>query len=193
MNGLSQGVPVLALAHYYGAAVAGSYAFGMRLLQVPMNFFLTSIRQVLFQKLSHIQAHGGDLYSPFLRATGVLVAICILPAALGFALAPPLFAFVFGEEWRVAGEFGRWLILWLAPMFCNVPATLAARILRLQRELFIFDVLLLGSRVAALVLGGLWLRSMHTIIVLSVVGALFNVLFVGYVGLRVRRSGVIKG
>jgi len=94
--------------------------------------------------------------------------------------------FVFGEDWRVAGEYARWLILWLAPMFCNVPASLAARILRLQRDLFLVDVVLLGARAAALVLGGLWLEPLQTIIALSLVGALFNVALVGYVGVRLR-------
>jgi len=188
MNALSQGIPVLLLAHYYGAAVAGSYAFGIRLLQAPMNFVLTSVRQVLYQKLSQIKADGGDLYPPFLKSTGILIGISIVPASLGFLVAPPLFAFVFGEEWREAGEFGRWLIIWLIPMFCNVPAALSARILRLQRDLFLLDVLLLSSRATALILGGMWLRSIHTIIALSMVGAVFNLVFIGYVTVRVKAS-----
>jgi len=188
MNALSQGIPVLALNHYYGAAIAGYYAFGMRLLQVPMNFFLTSVRQVLFQQLSHLKAHGGDLYVPFLRATGGLVLVCVVPAAVGFMLAPAAFALVFGEQWRTAGEFGRWLILWLAPAFCNVPANLALRILRKQRQLFLFDVVLLAARATTLVLGGIWLRPYQTIVLLSVVGCAFNNLLIVYGGLVVWRS-----
>jgi O-antigen/teichoic acid export membrane protein len=185
MNALSQGLPVLALSHYYGAAIAGYYAFGMRLLQVPMNFFLTSIRQVLFQQLSHRKAHGEDLYPPFLKATGGLILVSICPAALGFILAPAVFALVFGEQWRTAGEFGRWLIVWLAPAFCNVPANLALRILRKQRELFVFDVALLAARAATLILGGVWLKPSETIIILSMVGCVFNNLLIVYGGVAV--------
>jgi O-antigen/teichoic acid export membrane protein len=180
MNALSQGLPVLALNHYYGAAIAGFYAFGMRLLQVPMNFFLTSIRQVLFQQLSHRKAHSGDLYVPFLKATGGLALACVVPATIGFLIAPAFFALVFGEQWRTAGEFGRWLILWLAPAFCNVPANLALRILRKQRQLFIFDVVLLGARGGTLILGGTWLNPHETIVILSVVGCVFNTLLIVY-------------
>jgi O-antigen/teichoic acid export membrane protein len=180
MNALSQGLPVLALGHYYGAAIAGYYAFGMRLLSVPMNFFLTSIRQVLFQQLSHLKAHGGDLHIPFLKATGGLVLVSVAPAALGFILAPAAFALIFGEQWRMAGEFGRWLIVWLAPAFCNVPANLALRILRKQRELFVFDVALLLARAATLVVGGIWLGPYQTIVLLSLVGCAFNNLLIVY-------------
>lgn len=185
MNALSQGLPVLALSHYYGVAIAGYYAFGMRLLQVPMNFFLTSIRQVLFQQLSHGKAHGEDLYPPFLKATVGLLLVSVAPAALGFILAPAAFALVFGEQWRIAGEFGRWLIVWLAPAFCNVPANLALRILRKQRELFFFDVALLAARAATLILGGIWLKASETIIILSVVGCVFNNLLIVYGGVVV--------
>jgi O-antigen/teichoic acid export membrane protein len=188
MNALSQGLPVLILAFYYGAAVAGWYAFGMRLLQVPMNFILLSMRQVLFQKLSQISSSGGDIHGPFVKSTQLLVFMCLVPATVGFLVAPPVFAFIFGEEWRVAGEYSRWLILWLAPMFCNVPATLVARILRLQRDLFLLDVFLLGARAAVLVLGGMWLQPLHTIIALSAVGTFFNIGFIWYVARRVQTS-----
>lgn len=194
MNALSQGLPVLALDHYYGAAIAGFYAFGMRLLQVPMNFFLTSIRQVLFQQLSHRKAHSGDLYLPFLKATGGLALACVAPATIGFLVAPAFFALVFGEQWRMAGEFGRWLILWLAPAFCNVPANLALRILRKQRQLFFFDVLLLGARAGALIVGGMWMGPHGTVVTLSVVGCIFNMLLIlyGWMILWSNRSQVLS-
>ena len=65
INALSQGIPVLSLAHYYGAAVAGSYAFGLRLLLAPMNFILTSVRQVLYQRLSRVARPVATCSPPF--------------------------------------------------------------------------------------------------------------------------------
>jgi len=188
INALSQGIPVLSLAHYYGAAVAGSYAFGLRLLLAPMNFILTPVRQVLYQRLSRVCSAGGDLLPSFLKSTGVLFAISLPPCCVAFLAAPRVFAFIFGARWREAGEFARWLVFWLIPAFCNVPSTLVGRVLRLQRGLFWFDVTLLCARAAALVLGGVWLQPLHTIIAFSLVGAFFNAAFVGYVAVRLRRS-----
>jgi len=192
MNALSQGLPILVLAKYYGAAVAGSYAFGIRLLQAPMNLVLTSVRQVLFQKLSEINASGKNLYLPFLKSTGGLIALGFLPASIGFLAAPSVFAFVFGEEWREAGHYARWLILWLGVAFCNVPSTLAARILRLQRDLFLFDLSHLSARAVTLVLGGIWLGPLQTVIALSILGALFNVALILYVATKLR-NGLCSG
>jgi O-antigen/teichoic acid export membrane protein len=193
LNALSQGVPVLALAHYHGVGVAGAYAFGMRVLQAPLTLMSNSFRQVLFQKLSQIAAANRDLYPPFLKSTTALTFLIFPPACLGFMAAPRFFAWVFGADWNEAGEYARWLIVWLAPMFCNVPAILTARVLRLQRNLFLFDVALLALRVATLVLGGLWLSSLHTIAALSIAGALFNVLLILYVAARLRRRSVAAG
>jgi O-antigen/teichoic acid export membrane protein len=158
----------------------------MRLLQVPMNFFLNAVRQVLFQKLSHIKANGGDLYIPFLKSTGGLFSISFFPGCLGFIVAPALFAWIFGERWREAGEFGRWLILWLIPAFCNVPSTLSLRILRLQRDFFLYDAALLVARATVLILGGRWLSSLNTVIALSLVGAAFNWGLILFTGARLR-------
>jgi len=188
MNALSQGLPVLLLTRYYGISVAGYYAFGMRVLQVPSHFVLTSIRQVLFQKLSYKHAHGQDITRPYFRATASLFGIAIGPAIIAFFAAPWLFGLVFGSEWKVAGEYGRWLLVWLLPAFCNVPSSICARILRLQRSLFIFDAVLLGARTLALVAGGLWLPAMQTIILIAVVGGVFNAGLILYIANKVRHS-----
>lgn len=192
INALSQGIPVMVLAHFYGAAVAGSYAFGMRLLQAPMNLVLTAIRQVLFQKMSQLSANGEDLYGPFLKSTIALLFLGFIPSCCAMFVAPYFFTSVFGDAWREAGEFARWLILWLAIVFCNVPSVLVARVLRLQRELFIFDLVLLSTRSGALILGGRWFSSLQTVIGLSIVGALFNFIFILYVGFRLRRHSFIS-
>ena len=39
-------VAMLLLTHFFGLAVAGAYAFSMRILSTPMGFVLTALRQV---------------------------------------------------------------------------------------------------------------------------------------------------
>lgn len=178
LNAVSQGAPVILLIHYYGAVVGGFYAFSIRVMQAPMSLILISLRQVLFQRLTEVHNRRGNLRGMFFKSTGMLFAISVIPATLGFILAPRCFAFVFGKDWLVAGEYARWLILWLVPGFCNLPAALVARILRQQRNLLLFDVGLLASRIAVLILGGVNLTAMHTVVAFSVVGAVFNILLI---------------
>jgi O-antigen/teichoic acid export membrane protein len=193
LNALSQGAPVLLLIHFYGAAVGGLYAFSVRVLETPMNFVLTSVRQVLYQNLSEAYNRRDDVVSLFVKSTTTLAAIAAGPAMLGLAVMPWLFGRVFGREWDAAGQYARWLILWFVPAFCNVPAMLLARILRKQRELLIFDVVLLGARVAVLGFGGYYLTAAQSIMAFSLLGCLFNTLLILYVWrVAVRERQVIN-
>ena len=180
-NAVSLGAPIILLIHYYGMAIGGIYAFSVRVLQVPTSFVLTSLRQVLFQKLSEVHNSGGDLARFFTKCIWALFAVAILPAIVGCIFAPHVFAFVFGAKWFTAGEYTRWLIVWFLPGFCNLPAILLGRILRRQRTLLLFDLALLICRLAALVLGGMYLSSIHTIAIFSVIGAMFNTFLIVYV------------
>ena len=178
MNALSQGLPVLLLGHYYGIAIAGGYAFGIRLLQTPMNLVLTALRQVLFQKASETHNNGQSIFPLFARATGGLAAIAVLPSVVMFLWAPGIFALVFGHAWHDAGEYARWLVLWLSVLFCNVPASLCARIMRQQRNMFLFECAILSSRLSILVVGGLYCSVLQTIILFSFAGVVLNAAFI---------------
>jgi len=183
MNALSQGLPVLLLAHFFGVSVAGAYAFGIRLIQVPMNFILTALRQVLFQKASETYNRGGVLLPLYLKFTSGLFLLILPPATIIFVWGPQIFSWIFGIEWFKAGFYAKWLVFWLVPGFCNVPSILFARILRKQKKLFVLEILVLISRALVLVLGGYFLSANNTVILFSVTGAIINGFYILWVGM----------
>lgn len=182
INSLSLGLPVLLLTHFYGIAIAGAYAFGMRILSVPMSFVLTALRQVLFQKAAEANNDGDPLMPLYIKITLGLFVLALFPSLIFFFWAPRLFAWVFGSQWYIAGEFARWLVLWLMFMFCNLPAVLFARIIRIQDKMFVFDLIVLLARTIVLILGGLYLSAVYTILLFSLVGAILNIILIAIVG-----------
>ena len=186
IGALSLGLPVLLLTHYYGLAVAGAYAFGLRIVSTPMGFVTRALRQVLFQKACEVHNDGGALMPLFVKITVGMFAVACLPAAVLVVWAPPMFELIFGAEWRTAGEFVRSLTIWLLFMFCNLPSVLFARIIRIQRRMFALDVSLLAGRTAALVIGGTYLAATQTVFLFSVVGAAINLLLILLVGRALR-------
>jgi len=196
LSAVSEGAPVILLIYYFGTAVGGMYAFAARALQFPMRFILSPLRQVLFQKLSEVHNCGGDLNALFVKTSGTLLGIALVPAAVGFFFAPSVFGFVFGAKWVVAGEYASWLLIWLAPAFCNLPAALLGRILGQQRNLLLFDLGLLISRLAVLMLGGQFTTPFQTIVAFSIVGAAFNISLILFIWrvleLRNVRSGSFR-
>lgn len=188
ISSLSLGLPVLLLTHFYGIAVAGAYAFGSKILTTPMSFVLTALRQVLFQKAAETNNNGDRLMPLYLKITLGLFSLAILPAAIIFLWAPPLFAWVFGARWYTAGEFASSLTLWMVFMFCNVPAVLFARIIRIQRKMAVYDLTLLSLRATVLILGGIYLTAVKTIMAVSILGAVMNIAFIVIVGLILHRK-----
>jgi lipopolysaccharide exporter len=188
INALSSGLPVLLLTHFYGISISGAYAFGVTVLKFPMEFILTSLRQVLFQKASETQHQRGSLSSLYVKITVGLFITTILPTVILIIWAPKLFVLVFGSQWSMAGELARSLIIWLAVVFCNLPAVLFARIIRIQRFVFFYDLVLLGARALALVLGGLFLSPPQTVMLFSIVGAVMNTILIFRVGHAVMKK-----
>ncbi len=188
INALSSGLPVLLLTYFFGIAAAGAYAFGVRILQAPMRFILRALQQVLFQKACETEQRGGSLASLYVKITTGLFALAFIPSLVLFIWAPQIFTCVFGPQWQTAGDFARSLILWLMIAFCNLPAVLFSRVIRIQRTIFFYDLVLLAARTLALVLGGLYLSALHAIMLFSLVGAAMNTVLILLVGYAVMKK-----
>lgn len=188
LNAVSQGLPVLLLGHYHGIAAAGLYAFGIRLVQAPLSLLLNPLRQVLFQKFCEVQNKGVSVLPLFRMTTLGLLAVILVPMVLGIFFMPEIFALFFGEKWRIAGDFARWMLVWLCIGFCNVPSVLIARILRMQHQMLLFDILALCLRTIILVLGGLFLSDKETVAAFCLLGALLNLVLIAWVWFRLKHE-----
>jgi lipopolysaccharide exporter len=182
IQSLSTGLPIFLLTHYYGIAVAGAYAFGIRLIQAPMELVLNALRQVLYQKASETYNEGGHLVPLYLKITGGLFAVGFLPSLILFIWAPQIFSWIFGAQWHTAGVFARSLVLWLLFLFCNLPAILFTRIIRMQNRMFFYNLTLLIARALALIIGGTYLLASQTVLLFSLVGAAMNVIYIIIIG-----------
>ncbi len=188
VNAISGGLPVLLLTRFFGLPIAGAYAFAMMVMTFPMGFILSSLRQVLFQKASESHHEGRNLAALYVKVTATLFAMALLPTAIMLIWGPQLFGWVFGSQWVAAGELSRSLMIWMAVVFCNLPAVLFGRIIRIQRFVFFYDLGLLAARTAALVLGGLFLSAYQTVMAYALVGAVMNGFLIYAVGRAIMKK-----
>ncbi|MFH1143307.1 MAG: lipopolysaccharide biosynthesis protein [Candidatus Eisenbacteria bacterium] len=195
INAVSQSVPVFLLAHYFDTQVVGLYAMAHRLLQLPARFVGQAVRQVFLQQANEAHLRGFPLFPLAARATLGLAALGILPAAAILIFGPRLFGFLLGPEWVATGGYARWMILWLFFAFINPPATALTQILRRQQLLLVFDIVLLVSRTALLVIGGLYYSAMTSVALFSVTGAVLNAGLIAGMLLYSRRArtGLARG
>ena len=112
---------IMLVSYYFSTHVSGLYSFSLRVLMAPMWIIGTSISQVFYQKASETYNNGGDLRL-LIRKTVFNSALFFSPILLVLLVAgPSIFAFVFGNEWREAGEFARILSPWIFFDFVKSP------------------------------------------------------------------------
>ena len=175
LSTLSQGAPVLLLTQQFGMTVVGYYAFASRFLMTPWSLAYTSLQRVLFQRMSEANNAREDVMVLFKRTCRGLCMITILPGILGFLLTPGIFLFLFGEAWRDAGEYGKWLWVWMVPGFLSLPASVVLRVRRQQPTLLAYEIVLLVVRISTLLLGAAFLHdAIRTMAAFAITGGLME-------------------
>lgn len=173
INAISQSLPVLMLATFFGPAAAGFYTLGNMVMGVPSALIGKSVSDVFYPKITEAAHEGRDLTSLILKATGALVMIALLPFGLVVFTGPWLFAYVFGPEWAVAGEYARWLALFYFFNFINKPSVAAVPVLNIQRGLLIYEVFSTGGKALGLIIGFYWFgNDVLAVALFSVIGVI---------------------
>jgi len=179
MNSASQGLPVMLLAAYFGPTVAGYYAFAIKIIMAPVNTLAGALRQVLSVRFAEQLNRPEMMRVDFRHATLGLAIPTVLGALAIMAFMPDIFQHIFGEEWREAGEYATWLVLWCAFLIFNVPATLSFRILRRQKAGFVINLMVLATRSAVLIVGGMYWVPVTTVMAYALTGMMWNAIIIG--------------
>jgi O-antigen/teichoic acid export membrane protein len=188
LNAMSKYAPVFLLAGFFGPAVAGFYDVSVRVIQAPMNFVLTSLRQVLYQRASEVFRQGGDTRRLFRRSTAALLAVAALPALAVLLFGPRLFAFALGAGWRTAGVYASWMVLWLLFGFAATPAVLFIQVYRKQKPLLFQNAALLVLRVLAIFAGSRLGSPLLAVALCSLVGVLYNLALILWADFFLQRA-----
>jgi len=124
------------LVYSFEMEVLGLYDFSYRMLKLPIGLIGISIGQVFYNKAADKIKEGKSIY-PLVRQTLLsLVGLSILPFAILFLWGDEIFAFVFGEPWRRAGEFSQIMAPWLMVNFIISPLSQVPTILKKQGTFF---------------------------------------------------------
>lgn len=152
LNTLTVQLPSIILAALYSPAIIGFYLLAQRVLQAPTSVIRESVRSVMYQRFVEADHQNKDLYSICVKAT-LLMAGAMLPFVVVMLIwGPLLFELIFGQEWQIAGYYARWLVLWVAVSFCNVPAVVVIPVIGLNRFLLVFEVLSTSARIGILLI-----------------------------------------
>jgi O-antigen/teichoic acid export membrane protein len=193
LNAVAFSLPVPLLAAAYALPVAGYFALVQRVLGLPMTIIGSSVADALLARMSEHARHDPSLALPLFRRTALALAAIGIPIALVVALfAPTLFAWIFGEEWRTAGQMAALMAPWYFAALVVSPLSRVALVYQGQAGKLVYDVVSFAAVVVSL-LGGaaIGLDALGAIGVLSILQILaYGVYFVVLYRLVTRAASV---
>jgi O-antigen/teichoic acid export membrane protein len=142
------------------------------MIVLPMTLIGSAIAQVFYQRSAELRSHPENLSKSVELVFRRLVAIGLFPAIVLGIAGPELFGIVFGSNWVEAGRYAQILSPWMFILFISSPISILFATLERQELALIVNFIILISRVAALVIGGLTNNIYITLIIWSGTGVI---------------------
>ncbi|WP_171030942.1 MULTISPECIES: lipopolysaccharide biosynthesis protein [Pseudomonas] len=146
--------PVVLLGSFFGSSVAGFFMLTQRVIGAPMSIVAGAIGDVFRQQASERYARTGECVALYRKTFVRLLILSLPPFAVFYVVAPDFFAWVFGEAWRVSGEYARVLAPMLFFQFITSPLSCLFFIAGKQRLDLLWQSGLFVTVCGSLVLGG---------------------------------------
>lgn len=155
---------------YFGSAAVGQYWLAYRILVAPIALVGGAYRQVVLTSFS-----GGDNKfvshrKSALKHTAVLASIGIAVSCVVILFGEPVFSYVFGKSWSLAGVVAGWLSVAFMADLAKIPATTLIHYLGVHKNFLKFELILSLSRVSVLALSSLYLSFIDAVMVFSITG-----------------------
>lgn len=144
--------PVVVLA-LFGAEPAGLFAFAVRVARAPLQVIATAVMNVSRNAFSDRIRSDGDLGTAVRRTWLAMLGAGVAPFVISLLFGEPLFAFIFGEEWRSAGRIVRVLSPGMLMEFVAFPLSAVFLAAGEQRMFLRVQMANLAMLVAALLIG----------------------------------------
>jgi O-antigen/teichoic acid export membrane protein len=153
INVMAGQLPILLLTPFFGAKYVGLLSMALLLGYTPIGTITRALYQVLYQHTTervHASAKIGDVFWRFVGYGSIV----IIPIFVGIGIfLPDITAWLLGEEWRVAGEYIRWMLPWLYVSLLTGSTCYLSDVFMKQKIGLFFEILLAVCRVVGLSIG----------------------------------------
>lgn len=171
-NTASGQMPVLLLNTLFSATTAGFFTLTQRVMGAPMTLVAGALGDVFRQEASQAYIRQGNCITIYNKTLKRLLVISTLPFCIFFIVAPDVFAFIFGVQWRVAGEYAQ--ILMPKFFFDFVAGPLSAMFVIAEKQRFdlLWQVGLVSAAIGSFYIG-YWFSDVKAALTYYVVSCCF--------------------
>lgn len=128
LNTISLTLPIFIVNAAFGMAETGQFDLTRLVLSLPMALVSIALSQVYLQHQAEKISNKQHIANDFKKVSLSLLAMSIPFALILFFLATPIYSFLFGKEWNLAGEltailiFGQTLKFIVSPLSSTLIA-----------------------------------------------------------------------
>lgn len=123
LNNLSINAINLLIPSLYSTTLLGLYSLMYKVLAAPFAFLGNSINQVFLEDAVRQKNDTGQAFDLTKRMVLQLSLVSFLFFGLAYFIVEDLFAFIFGEEWKMSGVYAKYLIPFFMFKFIASPLT----------------------------------------------------------------------
>lgn len=149
---LSTQLPIFFLSSFFGNEAAGFFSLASRVISLPSSLIANAIGDVFRQRATAEYHKYGEFKNIYIKTLKNTFSISIIPFTLFFFFSPFIFACVFGDVWRRAGEYVQILAISFFFGFIFTPIDKAALIVGAVRYIFWWHFLRLLANVLIVVI-----------------------------------------
>jgi len=180
INELSIQVPIYILQLFFTAGVVGFYALPHKFLNAPIMLIGSAIGQVFFQRASEKNNSGEKITDTALSVYWFLFKVGLIPFSIIMVFGDILFAWYFGETWRISGMYAQMLSPWLFFVLCGSPLSNLFVVLGRLRLSLNLNIGLLLVRISAMFIGAYWFSPTVAILLFAAVSFAYWVILTFY-------------
>jgi O-antigen/teichoic acid export membrane protein len=151
-NSLGIQAPIIIIAALAVGPEAGFLMLAIKVMAIPMKLVGGAIAQAYLAHASD-EMRAGNLGGFTSKILGGLTKAGVGPLIFAGFVAPQMFAIIFGDEWRRAGELVAWMTPWFVLQFISSPVSMVMHVTNQQRAMLALTtsglVVRLGTMIGA--------------------------------------------
>lgn len=165
LNSINLNIVNFLILSLFSITTLGFYSLTQRIIGIPSRVIGSSIGQVFLQKAAEMYREIGNTEEIFLSTFKKLALLSLPIFVILFFIAEPVFAFVFGEEWRISGTYAKILIPLAAVRFVSSTLSNTLSIHQKQQYLLVFNLVLLATIILVFSISKISKLSMETTLI----------------------------
>jgi O-antigen/teichoic acid export membrane protein len=183
-NVTATNVTSILISALYNVTQVGFYSLSNRILGLPSALIGTSMQNVYYKEAHDQRKKYGNARDVFMSTLKKLTLISLPIIFVIFFFGEWIFALVFGEEWRIAGEYSRILIPLIMVRFITAPISVSLSVFERQKISLLLQVglLILTMAIFALV----WYFNWDMITFMILISSVLTVYYIYFIYLLYR-------